>query len=113
MCTEYAFKAINQSGITSVALKGKENSVVVTQRKVPDKLLEPSSINNVFAITQRIGCVATGMPADCASLVFSLLNIKEKHFNCCILRFNVPDMKQQTSNISMIMKFQLNHWPDA
>lgn len=66
---EYAFKAINQSGITSVALKGKDLSVVVTQRKVPDKLLEPQTINNVFAITPNIGCVVTGMPADCASLV--------------------------------------------
>jgi len=66
---EYAFKAINQSGITSVGLKGKDLSVVVTQRKVPDKLLEPSSINNVHAITPHIGAVVTGMPSDCASLV--------------------------------------------
>lgn len=68
---EYAFKAINQSAITSVALKGKDISVVVTQRKVPDKLLEASTINNVFAITPEIGAVLTGLPADCASLVKS------------------------------------------
>ena len=43
--------------------------MVVTQRKVPDKLLEASTINNVHALTPNIGCVVTGMAADCASLV--------------------------------------------
>ena len=80
---EYAFKAINQSGITSVGMKGKDISVVVTQRKVPDKLLEPSTMNNLFAVTPHIGCVATGMPADCASLVqrarYESANFKYKY----------------------------------
>jgi len=66
---EYAFKAINQAGITSVGLKGSSNAVVVTQKKVPDRLLEPSTITNVYTITKGIGCVITGIVPDSQSHV--------------------------------------------
>ena len=58
---EYAFKAINSGGITTVGVKSSTAAVVISQKKVPDKLLDPKSVTNVYKVTKGIGCVMTGM----------------------------------------------------
>ncbi|KAI0983819.1 hypothetical protein GJ496_004759 [Pomphorhynchus laevis] len=61
---EYAFKAVSQGGFTSIGIRGKDACVVVTQRKIPNPLLDKTSVTHLFRITKRIGCVMTGMVAD-------------------------------------------------
>lgn len=67
---EYAFKAANTaSGLTGVAVRGKDSCVVVTQKKIPDRLMDPTSVTHLFNITPKIGCLATGLLADCKAQV--------------------------------------------
>lgn len=67
-------KAIKTSGLTSVGVRGADSCVVLTQRKVPDKLHDPESVTNLFPITDTIGIVMTGIVADARASVARLRN---------------------------------------
>ncbi|GJD10999.1 Proteasome subunit alpha type-6 [Galdieria sulphuraria] len=61
---EYAFKAVKSVGITTVAVKGVDSVCGVTQKKVPDKLIDPKSVTNVFRVSDHHGCIFTGLATD-------------------------------------------------
>lgn len=61
---EYAFKATNQTNINSLAVRGRNSTVVINQKKVPDKLLEASTVSYIFPISRTIGMVANGAIPD-------------------------------------------------
>ena len=82
---EYAFKAIKTSGLTSIGVRGTDSCVVLTQRKVPDKLHDATSVTNMHHITDTVGLVMTGMVADARYAVQRLRT--EKHLNTCFARF--------------------------
>lgn len=67
--TEYAFKAAKSTNMTSIAVRGKDSVVVVTQKKVVDKLIDGSATTHLFKITNSIGVCVTGMLADAKAAI--------------------------------------------
>eukprot|EP00499_Haloplacidia_sp_CaronLabIsolate_P009700 CAMPEP_0196780270 /NCGR_PEP_ID=MMETSP1104-20130614/7398_1 /TAXON_ID=33652 /ORGANISM="Cafeteria sp., Strain Caron Lab Isolate" /LENGTH=246 /DNA_ID=CAMNT_0042150467 /DNA_START=19 /DNA_END=759 /DNA_ORIENTATION=+ len=66
---EYAFKAVKSSGLTSIAVRGESTVCVLTQKKVPDTLVEADSVTRLYKITPKIGCVMTGNLPDAIAQV--------------------------------------------
>mmetsp|Transcript_43392 Transcript_43392/g.99998 ORF Transcript_43392/g.99998 Transcript_43392/m.99998 type:complete len:246 (+) Transcript_43392:102-839(+) len=75
---EYAFKAVRSCGFTSVALRGEDSVVTVTQKKVPDKLMDATFNTHLYDIAPHIGCVTTGITPDARALVFKMREIASK-----------------------------------
>lgn len=70
---EYAIKcAQTASGLTSVAARGADSVVLVTQKKVPDRLVDPSSVTNIYKVTEKLAVLMTGLTADCRAQVTRL-----------------------------------------
>ncbi|KAJ6699355.1 PROTEASOME SUBUNIT ALPHA/BETA [Salix purpurea] len=70
---EYAFKAVKAASTTSIGVRGSDSVCVVTQKKVPDKLLDQTSVTHLFPITKFLGLLATGMTELIISYKFILI----------------------------------------
>mmetsp|Transcript_5700 Transcript_5700/g.16836 ORF Transcript_5700/g.16836 Transcript_5700/m.16836 type:complete len:242 (+) Transcript_5700:61-786(+) len=63
---EYAIKCAQTiSGLTSVAVRGTSSCVLVTQKKNPDRLVDATSVTNLYKVTEHMAVLMTGLPADC------------------------------------------------
>jgi 20S proteasome subunit alpha 1 len=66
---QYAFKAVNYPGLTTVAVRGKDSVVVVTQHQVPDRLMRGESITSLYNISATVGACVTGRAPDGKALI--------------------------------------------
>lgn len=66
---EYAFNAVRSVGVSSVAMKGKDCVVLLTQKKITDSLIDPSSVTQMYKLGDKIGCCMTGLPGDSVAQV--------------------------------------------
>ncbi|KAJ3425218.1 proteasome subunit alpha type-6 [Anaeramoeba flamelloides] len=75
---EYAFKAIRLAGVTTIGVRGSDSVCVVTQKKVTDKLIVPSTVTSMFRITNTIGCCLTGRRSDMLLIVQRLRHVAQE-----------------------------------
>jgi len=65
---EYAREAVKR-GTTTVALKYKTGVVLIVDKRVTSRLVEPASIEKIFEIDGHIGCATSGLVADARVLI--------------------------------------------
>jgi proteasome alpha subunit len=65
---EYAREAVKR-GTTTVGLKFKDGVVLIIDKRITSRLIEPSSIEKIFIIDDHIGCATSGLVADARALI--------------------------------------------
>jgi proteasome alpha subunit len=65
---EYAREAVKR-GTTTVGLKFKDGVVLIIDKRITSRLIEPKSIEKIFRIDEHIGCATSGLVADARVLV--------------------------------------------
>lgn len=65
---EYAREAVKR-GTTTVGLKFKDGVVLIVDKRITSRLVEPTSIEKIFKLDDHVGCATSGLVADARALV--------------------------------------------
>ncbi|MDD2666222.1 MAG: archaeal proteasome endopeptidase complex subunit alpha [Methanocellales archaeon] len=65
---EYAREAVKR-GTTAVGIKAKDGVVLLVDKRITSRLLEPPSVEKIFQIDDHIGAAASGLVADARILI--------------------------------------------
>lgn len=100
---EYAFQAVKKNqNLTSVALRGDDSVVAVTQKKVPDKLMDKDFVTHLYNITPNIGALMTGMSPDGRALVHRAREIASKFKDENAYEIPVHFLAQKLADIGQV-----------
>lgn len=73
--------------------------MVITQKKIPDKLIVPETVTRIFQLTEHHGCIMTGLISDAraqveraryCSLFTSLTEIRNSSLGFCFVPHRPP-----------------------
>jgi proteasome alpha subunit len=65
---EYAREAVKK-GTTTIGLKYRDGVILVVDKRVSSKLVEPESIEKIYDVDDYIGCATSGLVADARILI--------------------------------------------
>ncbi|MDR0523197.1 MAG: archaeal proteasome endopeptidase complex subunit alpha [Candidatus Methanoplasma sp.] len=75
---EYAREAVKK-GNTTIGLKYKDGVILVVDKRVPSKLMEPESIEKIYDVDEHIGCATSGLVADARILIEESRKVAQIH----------------------------------
>ena len=66
--------------VTSI-VRGKDCVIAITQKKVPDKSIVPSSVTHLFKVTNKIGVLFTGSLPDSRNVLYRMRQFANDYYN--------------------------------
>ncbi|EAR92119.1 proteasome subunit alpha type protein (macronuclear) [Tetrahymena thermophila SB210] len=83
---EYAQRAVKNSGITTIGVRGKDCVVLITEKKTQESYVDMNSFTNIHTVSERVGAATTGYYPDSKAIVTRLrqeaseYKLKNGHF---------------------------------
>ena len=99
---EYAREAVKR-GTTTVGVKFKDGVVLIVDKRLSSKLIEPESIEKIFKIDSHIGCATSGLVADARALV------ERARIECQVNTFNYSEDLAVESLVKKICDFKQSY----
>jgi len=99
---EYAREAVKR-GTTTVGVKFKDGVVLIVDKRLSSKLIEPESIEKIFKIDTHIGCATSGLVADARALV------DRARIECQVNSFNYGEDLAVESLVKKICDFKQSY----
>jgi len=99
---EYAREAVKR-GTTTVGVKFKDGVVLIVDKRLSSKLIEPESIEKIFKIDGHIGCATSGLVADARALV------DRARVECQVNSFNYSEDLAVESLVKKICDFKQSY----
>jgi len=65
---EYAREAVKK-GSTTLGIKFKDGVLLIADKRISSKLVEPASVQKIYQVDETIGCATSGLVADARTLV--------------------------------------------
>lgn len=97
---EYAIEAI-KLGSTAIGVQTNEGVVLVVEKRLTSKLIEPSSIEKCFEIDSHVGCAMSGLIADARTMVDKARVEAQHHWFTFNEKMPVESIAQSVSNLAM------------
>ena len=99
---EYAREAVKR-GTTTVGVKFKDGVVLIVDKRLSSKLIEPESIEKIFKSDSHIGCATSGLVADARALV------DRARIECQVNTFNYSEDLAVESLVKKICDFKQSY----
>lgn len=99
---EYALNAV-AAGNTSIGIKAIDGAVVATEKKMPNILVDESSLNKVVKLTDTIGMVYSGMGPDSRVLMSKGRKLAQQYYR--IYQETIPTLQLVRELASVMQEY--------